>query len=215
MDILFKKTKMLEKKVDNFLDLISQGVMVFEMAMTAYVEDNMASFQEKYKRIDSMEHQADELRKDIEVRLYTEALIPDFRGDVLAILENMDNIIDTAKKTITSVDIEKPTIIPAIKKDLLELLRVSKEAAESLVCATRAFFRNIEAVKDHVHKVKFFEGEADVIADRIKRTIFAQEDLRLSHKNHLRFFISFIERVSDHAEAVAERLNIYTIKRSI
>ena len=40
-------------------------------------------------------------------------------------------------------------------------------------------------------------------------------DLELSRKFHLRYFVQNIQNVSDQAEGVADRLTIYTIKRTI
>ena len=88
------------------------------------------------------------------------------------------------------------------------------QAVESLVLASRAFFRNIAAVSDHMHKVMFYEKEADKVSTKLKRAIFAS-DLPLSHKVHLRDFVEHIDNVADRAEDVADRLTIYAIKRTV
>jgi hypothetical protein len=67
-------------------------------------------------------------------------------------------------------------------------------------------------VKNYLHKVYFHEKEADKISDRLKRRIFSS-DLDLSRKIHLRYFALHVETISDHAEDVADRLGISTIKR--
>lgn len=214
MDVLFKKTKRLERKVDLFLDLISQGSIIFEMALSEYIEGRFDQFEEHFRTISEMEHNADDLRKEIETQLYLESLIPDSRGDVLGILENMDNVMDASKRTIAQFSMERPTMMPGTAEEFLKLARISKDAVESLVQATRAFFRDIHAVKDHIHKVKLYEGEADKVAERLKRYIFSTDE-NLAHKIQMRFFVNNVESVSDEAESVAERLSIYTIKRTI
>ena len=70
-------------------------------------------------------------------------------------------------------------------------------------------------VNDYSHKVYFYEKEVDMVSDRIKRQVFRRDDLDLCHKMHLRYFALHIENLSDEAEKVADRLSIYTIKRSI
>lgn len=81
--------------------------------------------------------------------------------------------------------------------------------------ATRAFFKEVRFVKDHLFKVYFYETEADKVADHLKRGIYADAELDLSQKNHLRYFASHIDSIADKAENVADRLSIYTIKRTI
>lgn len=214
MDFLFKKTKELEIKVDNFHNFISESAILFVKAIEHFVDNKLDRFEESYKQLSEMEHDADDLRKDIETRLYTESLIPDARGDVLGILESMDNVIDSAKHTISYFSIEKPKIPEYAGMDFVELASTSRDAVEELVLASRAFFRDFMSVKDHIHKVNFYEGQADKIADRLKRNIFSS-DIDLAKKNQLRFFVTNVESLSDLAEDVSEKLAIYTIKRSL
>jgi len=63
--------------------------------------------------------------------------------------------------------------------------------------------------------VYFYEKEADKISNRIKRSAFANESIELSQKFHIRYFALHIDTVADRAENVADRLAIYTIKRTI
>jgi len=66
-----------------------------------------------------------------------------------------------------------------------------------------------------LHKIYHWEKEADRIAENLKRSIFESEELKLSEKIHLRYFTLHIDTLADRAEDVADRLAIYTIKRSI
>jgi predicted phosphate transport protein (TIGR00153 family) len=214
MAILFKTTKDLESQIDEFLDSVSRAALVFNQGVKNYLENDKDSFAGRISLIMELENKADDLRRAIENRLYTQTLIPEHRGDVLGLLENTDDVIDTMKETLDQFDIECPFIPNDLNKNFLELTQVSVEASESLVRATRAFFRDINAVKDHLHKVYFYEKEADRIGNDLKRKIF-QMELDLSKKSHLRYFASHIQNVSDRAEKVADRLAIYTIKRTI
>ena len=45
--------------------------------------------------------------------------------------------------------------------------------------------------------------------------VFFASELDLAHKIHLRYFALNVEKVSNQAEAVADRLAIYAIKRNI
>lgn len=214
MAILFKSTKLLEGQIDEFLDAVSQGAIVFKRAIKSYLEDDFESFEETIIHIKKLESKADDLRRSVENQLYTHSLIPEHRGDVLGVLENMDDVIDACKKTLHQFSVESPEIFSELHKEYLELAEMSANAVESIVLATRAFFRDIQAVKDHLHKVYFFEKEADRMADRLKRHIFGME-IDLSRKIHLRYFAHHVDSLSDRAEEVADRLSIYAIKRIV
>jgi uncharacterized protein Yka (UPF0111/DUF47 family) len=77
------------------------------------------------------------------------------------------------------------------------------------------YFTKPFEVKDHLHKVYFYEKEADKISDALKRNIFSDTSLDLSQKMHLRYFTSRVELITDMAEEVADLLFIFVIKQSI
>ncbi|MFQ5605994.1 MAG: DUF47 domain-containing protein [bacterium] len=214
MPVLFKSTKMLEAQIDEFLDAVSQGALVFRQAIQSYLEDEHDKLTANITTIGNLENQADTLRRNIENHLYTHSLIPENRGDVLGLLESMDNVIDTAKGTLNYFAIEMPEIPSDLAKDYSALTEKSALAAESIVLSARAFFRNVKAIKDHLHKVYFYEKEADKIALELKRHIF-KLDLELSRKMHLTYFVQHVDFLADRSEEVADRLSIYAIKRSI
>lgn len=215
MTLLFRRTAALEAQIDELLDAISEGTLVFQQGIADYLAKDAERFEQRLKAIATFESKADALRREIETRLYRESLIPDHRGDVLGLLENIDNVIDEAKKTLHQFAVERPDVPADLTGDYLELSKAGVDAAQHLVSAVRAFFRDITAVPDHIHKVYFYEKEADRIADRLKRKIFSRADLDLARKIHLRYFCLHVETLSDRAEEVADRLAIYTIKRTL
>ncbi|MCP4634438.1 MAG: DUF47 family protein [candidate division Zixibacteria bacterium] len=214
MAILFKHTKLLEDQINQFLDSVDQGAIVFKMGVKFYLEGEMSKFEEYREELDELENKADASRRSIESNLYSHSLIPEQRGDVLGLLESMDNVIDTAKETINKFSVECPDIPIELNNDYLELVEATVLSTESLVLAARAFFRDIGAVKDHLHKVHFYEKKADKMADRLKRQIFKM-DIDLCKKFHLRNFALHVDEICDQAEAVADRLAIYAIKRTM
>jgi uncharacterized protein Yka (UPF0111/DUF47 family) len=109
--------------------------------------------------------------------------------------------------------IEKPVIPAEFRNDFSNITDCAVQSVDALVAASRAFFRDIDSVSGHVHKVMFFEKEADKVSTKLKIAIFSS-DLDLSRKNQLRSFVEHIDNIADTAEDVADRLAIYTIKRS-
>ena len=62
----------------------------------------------------------------------------------------------------------------------------------------------------------FWEHEADKIEERLKRKVFARQDIKeFSKKVHIRHFAERISLFADKAEEVSERLAVYAIKRSM
>jgi len=161
-----------------------------------------------------LEHRGDQLRRSIETELYAQTLIPDLRADVLSLLEGMDHLINVYEGDLFRFSIQRPEIPEEFRKGFAELSEIVVLCVESAVLAARAFFRDIEAVRDHSTKTIFLETEADKIGTRLQRGIFSA-NLPLEHKMHLRYFVERIDELANAAEDMADMLQIYTIKRRI
>jgi predicted phosphate transport protein (TIGR00153 family) len=212
--MLFKDVKYLEKETDNYMDIVSESVLVYTEGVKRYLKHQDDEFDNSLKQVNILENRADQLRRDIENRLYTETLIPESRGDMLGLLENMDKLVNGSKHVLKEFSIEKPYIPEEYHDDFLELARMSASCVEEVVQSARRFLCDPLAIKNNLHKVYHYEEESDHVAEKIKRKVFSS-DLELAQKNHIRHFIINMDSLADKAEDVADRLAIYTIKRSI
>ena len=157
MAILFRATKKLEAQIDDFLDTINEGALVFKLGVKDYLDKNQTEFAERIEKIAKLESKADDLRRRIETQLYEQTLIPEHRGDVLGILESTDAVIDTMKETLFQFDVETPDIPDELKDYYREVTEMSVASTENLVIAIRAFFRDVKTVKDYLHRLSFMK----------------------------------------------------------
>ncbi|MBD3274644.1 MAG: DUF47 family protein [Candidatus Marinimicrobia bacterium] len=216
MPILFKKTQRLENQIDDYLDMVIRGGLLFKEGVKYFLNGSRDEFEDRLRNIDTLESDADLLRREIENSLYKETLIPEERGDVLGIIENTDKMLNVSAETLMNFSVEDPFIPEQYKSQISDLCSSSVSAIDELIAAIRAYFRDVNRVRDGVNKVMFYEKEADKIADRIKRAIFQSEEFEnFSRKLHLKDFIEDIENISDTAEEVCDRLSIAAIKRTI
>lgn len=214
MAIILKKIKALEREIDDYLDLVVRGALLFKQGIKYFLEERAEEFTRCLAEIDKTEHDADALRRSIESKLYLETLIPDSRGDVLGILESTDRALNLTAETLQQFDMELPFILPETKSWYVDLTEASMSALETMVTAVRAYFRDLSAVRDHINKVLFYESQSDAIAEKLIRFVYRTgEDL--SRKNHMRYFARQIEKIADQAEDVCDRLAIAAIKRHV
>ncbi len=210
------KSKQIEGDIDGYLDRVTTAGLIFLEGVKAYVNGKKDKFERNFKEISTLESDADNIRRDIKHKLYTYMLIPESRGDVLGILETLDDIVDTCEKVLEQFSIETPDIPEFLKSDFLELAELSSKAVEEVVKGARAFFREIGMVSEYVNKVHFYEHEADNVEEHLKRNAFNSKEIEsFSQKVHMRYFAEKIALVSDVSESVAERLSVYAIKRRI
>ena len=212
---LFSRSRSLEAEIDEFLDKLSESSMTYQIAISSYLTHGPTpAFDEMVQRLAEFESRDDALRRSIEAQIYRETLIPESRGDVLGLLETLDQIHGLMEGGLYAFSIEKPVIPEEFAGGFTGLVEACNNSVDYLVRASRDFFTNIDGVSDHLHKVMFYEKEADKLGTILKRQIF-ECDLDLAHKMHIKSFAEYIDDVADGAEDVADRLRIYAIKRAI
>lgn len=212
---LFSNTKELEQKIDMLHDKIIEVAMVFKKAVNVYLQEKRSTdYRKLSKEIKIIEHDADCLRRDIENRLYSQNLIPDLRGNVLELVENLDKLINEFDEVAHQFYIEQPEIPEKYFERFKELVSQVCECAENLSMASRSFFRDLSVVRDYAQKVYWLEHESDKTSASLKEAVFAS-DLELAHKLQLESFLSEVADVADLAEDCVDRLLIYVIKRDI
>jgi len=210
--MFLRNTKKLENQIDEYLDLVIKGGLIFKLGLKCYLESQTKEFDNYLKELRSIEEKADDLRRDIEIKLYTRTLIPEARGDVLGLLESCDKVLNATAETLLEFSVEIPFIPKGLKNDFIQIAEHSISCLENTVCGIRSYFKNIDAVRDYITKVQFFNREANKMAEKIKRAIF-RTDKHLSMKIHVRYFSYHIEKIAEEAEDVCDRLSIATIKR--
>ena len=144
---LFKKTKILELKMDEFIDTVSESSLVFIEGLKNYLSGDMKLFEEHVEKLHVQENKADKLRRSIEEQLYLETLIPESRGDVLALLETADDVIDQSRATLLEFSVEKPLIPTELHSNFLELTEKAIKAVDEMAKALRSFFKKPSEVR--------------------------------------------------------------------
>jgi uncharacterized protein len=213
MALLFRRTKALEARIDNYLDQVVAAGLLFQRGMAFYLKGAMDEAERCISDLDAVESKGDTLRREIEAQLYTETLIPESRGDVLGLIEAIDDVLDDTNESLGRLSVERPLVPPEFNERLADLAEVTVKSVESMVAAVRAYFVDLARVRDHCAKTAFYEKEADQLTHAVKRELFASTTLDLAHKLHLRSIVEGIERISDGAEDVGDRLSIAVIKR--
>ncbi len=212
---IFKNRIGIEKEINSFLNLASESGLIFNQGVEAFLSNNLQSFNDHLNHIVETEKEADTLRRSIEDLLYRKTLIPESRGDVLELIEQMDALLGRFKGVMFRFEIERPKIEPQFHEGLKALVNCVIAAVEAATLSLRAYFNDISQATDHIHKVAFWETEADKMSSGLQKAIFATESFGLDVKMQIRDLVRSIDKIADQAEDMADSLAIYVIKRSL
>lgn len=213
MALFTRTTKNLILKIDEFFDQIEIGLLIFREGMKNYLEKDDEGFMRHLQKVDALENHADRLQREIENEMITNSIMPQHREEVLKLIESLDEIIDSIKRSLNEIELEQPDIPASLNKDFLSLANTSASCAEELIPAARAFFRTPYTVREKLLKVYYFESETDKISMSTKRKIFREmPEIDLARKAHLRYIVHHIEGISDEAQEAADLLASMAVK---
>lgn len=212
---LFARTRELEHIIDRLHDKIIEISMVFRDAIDIYLKERRSeNYRETSKKIKIIEHDSDSLRREIESRLYEQNLIPDMRGNILQLVENLDRVVNLFDEVAHKFYIEQPDIPECYYEQLTTLVRQVSECAENMAIASRAFFRDLVTLRDYAKKVYMLEHQSDKTSGRLRKQVF-DSDLELAQKIQINTFVEEVADIADLAEDCIDALLIFAIKREI
>ena len=209
----FKKTKELDVKIAEFLVNLSQSGQLFVRCIDAFLAGKK-DFQPLTSQIGVLERRNDQLRRDVEEQLYVHTLLPDSRADILTLLEGLDNLLNHYESITQAFDVERPVVPTRLHKMWVELTKTSVQSVDALVSAARSFFAMDGQVNTCIAEVLHFEKLADQQGADLQHRIFALPKATLAHQRQLKDFEQMIERLSDIAEDMADKLTILSVKRA-
>lgn len=211
----FRATKLLKAQIDELLDVVSKAALFYKRGMSHAVRSGWDSnAEEKFQQASACETSGDTLLETIGRSLYTEMLLPDTSGDVLALLGSLDRLLDEMENGFVIMRIERPEIPAEFHEKWLECIAQAADTVEAVIAAARNYFRDPQTARDHIHKVHFYEKETQSTALHIIESVF-RSDLPLDRKLQIRGHVWLIHRLADLADHAGDALAIYAVKRSV
>ncbi len=146
--------------------------------------------------------------------MYTLMLMPDTRGDILTLLDEIDNTLDDCTHLVVGLAVERPELPKDLQEDYKSIILNVTKSGQSMLEGARAYFKDPRAVRNHVHQISFYEQEATTIGLQMGIRVF-DSDLHLERKRQLRDWIVGLRQIASHANDVGDRMAIFAVKRSI
>lgn len=203
----------IEMDLDEYLSNLNTIVLDMRQALGAYLDGNLNSFSRSFSQINELEHRLDTLRRDIETTMYEQRLLPDTRGDILGLLEQLDRIPNRIQSTTREINLQKIQIPAQLHLSLIELADRGVQIVQVLIGVVRSFLARPHDVKEGVKELSDHEHKGDLIEEQAVSLTFEHSGLDLAHKIQLQRLIERMGSICDMAEDVGDRLMVSSLKR--
>jgi len=214
-NFFWKREQVIEQLMDQYLEEMRTCLNLFKDAIFTMVDDSTGpTATDLVFQVDQAESRCDDLRRKMELELYSKALMPDSRGDLLGLIESLDTIPNWAEEMAYDIHLQRVVFPPSLRAQFRTLAEKNVECVHVLYKAVTDLFTDLEAVFDLAKEVKHLESEIDDLERQLIRSVFDIEE-RLSYQNLMHRIIRGICDISDKSQNVAERLVILAAKRQI
>jgi predicted phosphate transport protein (TIGR00153 family) len=212
---LFKKEHQVEQLIYGYLGNLKMVRENFLKAMNVYFEKGFCEdFEFLIEQTHKLESKADDTRYEIETLMYAKALIPESRGDILGLLEAIDQIPGLFELILYMIQTQRLAVPDFLVLDVRELLGVSLQCCDLLVKEVEALFRKSEEIRSLVATIDNNESHCDHIERRIITRIF-DSDLDPFQKLQLKEMVIQMGEISDQTDRVSRRVHIISVKRQV
>jgi len=140
--------------------------------------------------------------------------LPNFRGDLLGIIESLDKIANKAEAVADEIELQNLRIPAELFENFESLAKKSLETFQALKDAAKEMFEDFESASQKITDTEKFEHEADEIERETIRKIFSL-DISLAEKIQLKKLVHRIADISDTSEDVSDRIQIILYKRKV
>lgn len=216
LSFLFKKQSQVEKSIYDYLDALKSTQKSFLMALESCLLNGVLceNFEFLIIQTHKFESRADDIREEIKSFMYEKALIPESRGDIMGLLEEIDIIPHLFEKVLYTIQTQKLTIPNFIIPDTKELVQISLECCDLMTREVVALFKKNERIRDLLTQIDTNESHCDHIERRIMIKLF-DSDVDPYQKLQVKELVELIGEISDQADRVSKRINIINIKRRV
>lgn len=191
--------------------IVGKVLKEFKLMFMYYMRDEKA-FKEQAYKIHTLEHEADIVRREIELKLNEGAFLPVYREDYVALAECVDKIANGAESVGDYVVLTRPPVPDFISEDFQRMVDLTVDTYAPLEQGLEALRTDMDKVMDIGDKVGQGERAVDVVLWDITKRLF-KSDLDLALKLHVKGLIDKVGNVSNRIEDVADQLEIMVIKR--
>jgi predicted phosphate transport protein (TIGR00153 family) len=154
------------------------------------------------------------LRDETNELMYSRALIPESREDIMALLERVDEIPRSFEQILNMIRTQGITFPAFMILDVQELIRVSIESCDLMARQIDVMMKKKEGIRALMATIDQNESHCDHIERRLIIKLF-ESDLEPFLKLQLKEIVVVMGEISDQADRVSKRINIMTMKRRV
>jgi len=215
LSFLFKKESQLNNLISSYLENLVKTQEHFVKAMDACLDGGICDkFAFLIEQTHKFESKADDIRDEINYLMYSRALIPESREDVMNLIEQVEVVPRIFELILHLIRTQKIKIPDFAMSEVKDLIRMSVESCDLMIKQIDLMLKNREGIRALMATIDHNESHCDHIERSLMTKVF-DSSLDPFHKVQLKELIIAMGEISDQADRISKRVNIMVLKRRV
>lgn len=205
---LWGKQTEIEELINEHVQLVVKTLEQFKAGMFLWLEkEDLEKANELAFETHKLEGKADDIRRDVEVKLLEGALLARSRSEMLDLIERTDKLANAGEAAMDFTLLQRIKVPPPLHSYVKDIINISLEIVDDVRKAILALFQGKKEALDHTASIEHKEGEIDKLERDFIQDLF-DLDLELSEKILLRQYCEALVEISDRAEDLSDQMEI-------
>ena len=166
---------------------------------------------EKTYEVAMLEREADSVREKIAAKIFREAWLPEFREAIMRLIEDIDNVADTAKDVARILTHRKfnPGIIRRLEPEFEAYMKLAVRAADLIVESIKMLPESMELALRTARKIEEIEMKVDEVKMLLLSKLYELEnETGILTLLQIKDVILFIDTLVDKAEDFSDTMEL-------
>lgn len=216
MKKFFGRESKVEKYSKEHVELVYECFQSFKELMLNFYKGDNHQINHFTKRIGILEHEADELRRKMEIEFYEGAFLPFDREDRIILAEVVDSVADGIEAAAFEICLSKVEFPVDFEEDFKEMMNLTSKTILTLKDCIELLEEDLGESIKKAHEIEDLEDQTDIVERRIIEKLYKSyrgEEIGILKLLELKETTKKIANITDRAEDASDRALIIAAKR--
>ena len=212
--LIFKEEKEVTSVVLEHVRTTDDCLKQARKTLEAYMAGDFGIACESERKVNSLESDADTLKRKIRTLLFSGAFLPHIRADIYHVVASLDSVAGKGEAVCRFLVNQNPSIPEEFEADFIEIFTLCVTCFHELRSSLKHFLKpkgKFDQLLDHINRVGELETEVDEKEEELTRRIF-NSSIELAEKQHLARLLTLIGDIADKAESASDELEYAAMK---
>ena len=206
----------INEMMQHHVELVTETLKKFKKGMCFWLEEgDLDKANELALETHNLEGKADDLRREIEMKLINGALLARSRRPLLDIIERTDKLANAAEASLDFTLLQRIEIPEELVDIAEEIVDRSVDIVDEVQEGLATLFGGNGEVLEYTESIEEIEGEIDAMERDFVQKLFQLDGLELAEKILLRQYLETLVEISDRAEDLSDEMEMLTATREV